>query len=75
MVFGATIAFERFAPQLFFRIFLLVAYALGIVFWLSAWAWAASNAAFWLSYSGVFHYYGGQAGALAACAGLGALVW
>lgn len=75
IVFGATIFAERFSQQLFFRIGFLASYILNIIFWLSAWAWSASVAGTWLSYTFAGDYYRGQAGALAACAGLGALVW
>jgi hypothetical protein len=83
------------AQHYFFRIILLIAYIISIIFWLSAWAWSASVASVWLAYSGDFsssncHYdnnfnlvcdntgdnpwkrYGAS---LAACAGIGALIW
>jgi len=68
---------------MYYRIAAIIGYVLSIIFWLSAWAWAASNASVWLGvYSGYdygvvydnspFKSYGA---ALAACAGLGAVVW
>jgi len=60
----------------------VIACAISIVFWLSAWAWSASIAAFWLSYD-TYYYdsyinsapWHAEGAALAACAGLGAIVW
>lgn len=79
---GGALALEIWAPHMFYRIIALVAYILSIIFWLSAWAWAASTAAFWLSsycYGGycvsLTGYDKSEGSALAACAGLGALAW
>ncbi len=71
---------ELKAPQMFYRLIAIVGYAVSIIFWLSAWAWAASTAGFWLSYfCGVDFCEDGpwksEGSALAACAGLGAVVW
>ncbi|KAL1866374.1 hypothetical protein VTK73DRAFT_4752 [Phialemonium thermophilum] len=74
LIFGAAVAIEIWAPQYYYRIGALVAYILGVIFWLSGWAWAASSAAFWLSW-GLDNYNNHEGGALAACAGLGALTW
>lgn len=67
---------------MFYRIIALVAYMLGNIFWLSAWAWAASTASVWLGSYCLFGYCSGpsgdaksEGGALAACAALGAVVW
>lgn len=71
IVYGGAAAIEIWAAHLFFRIAALVAYILTIIFWLSAWAWSASVASDLLG-----GYYSSDYGtALAACAGLGALVW
>ncbi|EPE03585.1 hypothetical protein F503_01843 [Ophiostoma piceae UAMH 11346] len=82
LIFGILALFEYRLPQYYFRIVAVIAYAFSIVFWLSAWAWSASNAAFWLSnycYGGYCYdgdsYAKKEGGALAACAGLGAVVW
>ncbi|KAK1767998.1 hypothetical protein QBC33DRAFT_514288 [Phialemonium atrogriseum] len=72
IIYGGAIALEIYAPQYYFRIGLLIAYCLGVIFWLSAWAWAASTAAFWLSWAVYSH---GTGGALAGCAALGAVAW
>lgn len=70
---------ELGAPRYYYRIAALIGYILGIIFWLSAWAWAASVAAFWLSYVCSYGYcdgpFKGEGGSMAACAGLGAVVW
>ncbi len=53
---------------------MLVGQILAIIFWLTAWAWSASVASIWL---GGGYYYRSDAfgGALAGCAGLGAVAW
>lgn len=92
IIFGVALFLEFRAQHFFFRILLLIAYVISIIFWLSAWAWSASAASLWLSYAGDFdcsydsnfNYVCDQNGsnpwkregaALAACAGLGALIW
>jgi hypothetical protein len=82
IVMGGALAVEIWAPHMFYRIVALVCYILSIIFWLSAWAWAASTAAVWLStvcYFGVCGSPDGAAksegSALAACAALGAVAW
>jgi membrane protein implicated in regulation of membrane protease activity len=84
IIFGGLLAVERFAPHMYYRLVAVIAYALSIVFWLSGWAWCASWAAAYLS---VADYYGfgntlgydnwakKEGGALAGCAGLGAVAW
>ena len=73
---GGSLAIELAAPQLYYRIFILIAYVLNIIFWLSAWSWSASSAAFWLAYDSYYtHLYAGEGGALAGCAALGAFIW
>jgi hypothetical protein len=82
------------AQRYFWRIILLIAYIISIIFWLSAWAWSASVASVWLTYSVDYSYDCGfdnnnnyvcnttsdnagkrEGSVLAACAGLGALIW
>jgi len=82
IVMGGAVAIEIWAPHMFYRLIALIAYVLSIIFWLSAWAWAASSAAVWLGsycYLGVCSSPGGAAknegGALAGCAALGAVIW
>ncbi|KAK4173135.1 hypothetical protein QBC36DRAFT_360725 [Triangularia setosa] len=77
IVYGGAAAIEIWAPHFFYRIGALVGYILHIIFWLSAWAWSASAAAFWLSYTYGFLYdssWKREGQALGACAGLGALI-
>jgi len=78
LIFGAAVAVELLAPQLFFRILAFVVYLLSIIFWLSGWAWAASWAA--AAWSGYYNCSRGGAcsnygAALAAVAALGAFTW
>jgi hypothetical protein len=79
IIYGAQIAVEKLAPHMFFRAVAVVLCVISIIFWLSAWAWAASSAGAWLSLAGYDGFYDGawkkEGSALAACAGLGALVW
>ncbi|KAK4444943.1 hypothetical protein QBC34DRAFT_170940 [Podospora aff. communis PSN243] len=84
IVYGGGLALEKFQPNNFFRIGLLIGYIFSVIFWLSAWAWSASLASLWLSiYSSANgfrndDYYSPvkQLGAaLAVCAALGAVVW
>jgi membrane protein implicated in regulation of membrane protease activity len=82
IVIGGALAIEIWFPHMFYRLVALIAYILSIIFWLSAWAWAASTAALWLSTSCYFgtcsspsSYASREGGALAGCAGLGAIVW
>jgi hypothetical protein len=78
IVFGGATAIEIWAPHLFYRIIALIAYILSIIFWLSAWAWAASSARLWLAitvYYDADNRWKAEGGALAACAAFGAVVW
>ncbi len=78
IVFGGATAIEIWAPQMFYRIIAVIAYIFSMIFWLSAWAWAASSASAWLSLSqfGVIdNSWKSEGGALAACAAFGAIVW
>jgi hypothetical protein len=82
IIYGVLMFLEFKMPRYYYRIAALVAFVFSIIFWLSAWAWSASLASFWLStvcYGGVCvetdDYAKKEGGALAACAGLGAVVW
>ncbi|ORY65183.1 uncharacterized protein BCR38DRAFT_340942 [Pseudomassariella vexata] len=77
IIYGIAIALELKAQNYFFRIVVLIAYVLSVIFWLSGWAWSASWAATILSYTayevdGVYKTFGSV---MAACAGLGAILW
>ncbi|KAK3398378.1 hypothetical protein B0T20DRAFT_206745 [Sordaria brevicollis] len=71
VVYGGSLAFEFAAPHLFYRIVGLILYSLAVVFWLSGWAYAASQAAIVIDWTGGSDY----GSALAVCAGLGAVAW
>lgn len=85
IIYGALLFFELKAPQYYFRLIGIIGYSLGVIFWLSGWAWAASYASFWLSLSR--YCYGGFCGdasdsntrafggAMAGCAAIGAIIW
>ncbi|CAK7225035.1 hypothetical protein SCUCBS95973_005724 [Sporothrix curviconia] len=82
IVHGGLFFLEFKMPRYYYRLVALIAYCFSLIFWLSAWAWSASIASFWLStvcYGGVCgsvdSYAKKEGGALAACAGLGAVVW
>lgn len=66
---------EFFAPNLYFRILFVVALTLNAIFWLAAWAWAASAAASWNSYWWDGDNSDAYGASMAAEAALGALVW
>lgn len=77
IIVGTMIAFERFAPQFYLRLTYVVLLPLSAIFWLSAWAWAASVASVWSGYDSSF--WGGElsrySASIAACAALGAFTW
>ncbi|CAK7199717.1 hypothetical protein SEUCBS139899_002400 [Sporothrix eucalyptigena] len=82
IIYGGLFFIEYKVPRFYYRIAAVVAFAFSNIFWLSAWAWSASLASFWLStvcYDGVCDsidsYAKKEGGALAACAGLGAVTW
>lgn len=87
ITYGVFLFFELKAPHMFYRIIAVIVWALSIIFWLSGWALAASHAASVMSvanmYDGYSKYlnntfydwYKKYGGALAGCAGIGALVW
>ncbi|KAH6895231.1 hypothetical protein B0T10DRAFT_210941 [Thelonectria olida] len=78
LILGFMLASEFFAPQLYIRIAFIGALILCAIFWLSAWAWAASVASsFYSWYDGwysdnTFSAYGGS---MAAAAAIGAVTW
>ncbi|KAI0385888.1 hypothetical protein F5Y04DRAFT_276410 [Hypomontagnella monticulosa] len=81
IAYGVPIIIEHVAPRLYYRLFVLTAYALGVIFWLTGWVWSASWASYALSLDnndeassnrGSWATFGSVMG---ACAGLGALAW
>lgn len=79
ILLGFMLVSEYWLPQFYYRIAFIGALLLAVIFWISAWAWAAAVSS-WL-----FKYYDGwfgpQAGldgwgaSLAAGAALGAVAW
>ncbi|KAI3329405.1 hypothetical protein HD806DRAFT_285335 [Xylariaceae sp. AK1471] len=81
LVYGGALAIGRYVPQFYYRAGFLIGYILTVIFWLTGWAWAAAWAAYILSFDN-YDSYDNIRGAwkafgqsIAACAGLGALVW
>ncbi|KAI0468686.1 hypothetical protein F4859DRAFT_524209 [Xylaria cf. heliscus] len=81
LIYGGMLAIEHFAPQFYYRIVIIVGQLLSVIFWLSAWAWAASWASYTLSFEnprpydrirGAWMAFGQT---IAACAGIGAGAW
>ncbi|EJT77934.1 hypothetical protein GGTG_03037 [Gaeumannomyces tritici R3-111a-1] len=84
IVYGAVTAIQVWAPRMFFRIAALIAYLLGIIFWLASWGWAASMSGVYFSLANTYsnRIYGAlpnklrqEGGALAGCAAIGAIAW
>lgn len=90
LIYGILTFVELRAQHMYYRIIAIIAYTISIIFWLSAWAWSASVAGLWLSAGNDFGYYDdvdesyydsyvkawkNEGAALAACAGLGAVIW
>ncbi|KAI1750968.1 hypothetical protein F4782DRAFT_229887 [Xylaria castorea] len=80
-IYGGMLAVEHCAPQLYYRIVFIVGQLLSVIFWIYAWAWAASWASYTLSFDN-YNSYNSIQGAwmtfgktIAACAGTGAEVW
>ncbi|KAI0514852.1 hypothetical protein F5B22DRAFT_222482 [Xylaria bambusicola] len=81
LVYGAVLAVAQYAPQFYYRIGVLVGQLLSLLFWIAGWTWAASWAAYTLSFDNYRSYEPirghwktfGQT--TAACAGIGALIW
>ncbi|CAM1511183.1 Fc.00g086960.m01.CDS01 [Cosmosporella sp. VM-42] len=80
IILGCMLVSEFFAPQLYFRLAFVGALILDAIFWLSAWAWAASVASDWISYYNNWGF-GSDSGldkygsSMAAAAALGAFTW
>jgi hypothetical protein len=78
LILGFMLASEFFAPQLYIRIAFIGALILCAIFWLSAWAWAASVASsFYSWYDGWYgdHTFSAYGGSMAAAAAIGAVTW
>ncbi|KAF6833027.1 hypothetical protein CPLU01_05823 [Colletotrichum plurivorum] len=82
VVLGGAMALERFAPHLYFRLALLIAYGTNVLFWLSGWAWSASIAALFLGDACIGSTCFGPTteekkygGSMAAAAAVGAVNW
>lgn len=81
LIFGGMLVIEHCAPQFYYRIIAVAGQLLGVFFWISGWAWAASSASDTLSFDNYSPYdkirgpwmaYGKT---IAACAGIGAGAW
>ncbi|RYP61778.1 hypothetical protein DL771_010000 [Monosporascus sp. 5C6A] len=75
IVYGGSTVIEIWYPQWYYRVIVLVAYVLAVILWLSAWAWAASWGSFILAYANYYAPYQRYGSVVAACSGLGAIVW
>ncbi|RWA03575.1 hypothetical protein EKO27_g11527 [Xylaria grammica] len=81
LVYGGMLVTQYYAPQFYYRIGVLVGQLLSAIFWISAWAWAASWAAYILSFDNYNSYdeirgsWKAFGQTTAACAGIGALIW
>ncbi|KAH7119465.1 hypothetical protein B0J13DRAFT_457779 [Dactylonectria estremocensis] len=77
LVIGGMLASEFFAPQLYLRLAFICGLILAAIFWLSAWAWAASFASDLYRIYGVGGYNDSNpwAASMAAGAILGAFTW
>ncbi|RYO75157.1 hypothetical protein DL766_005210 [Monosporascus sp. MC13-8B] len=75
IVYGGSTVVEIWYAQSYYRVVVLVAYVLAVIFWLSAWAWAASWGSFILAYANYYGPYQRYGSVVAACAGLSAIVW
>ncbi|KAH0429350.1 hypothetical protein CcaCcLH18_08472 [Colletotrichum camelliae] len=82
LILGGAMALERFAPRFYFRLALLIAYGVSVLFWLSGWAWSASIAALFLGNTCIGSTCFGPTteetrygASMAAAAGVGAVNW
>ncbi|KAF5498005.1 hypothetical protein CGCS363_v008434 [Colletotrichum siamense] len=82
IILGGAMALERFAPQFYFRLALLIAYGVNVLFWLSGWAWSASIASLFLGNTCIGSTCFGPTteetrygASMAAAAGVGAVNW
>jgi len=71
IIYGLILFAELQAQHMFYRLVIIIASAISIVFWLSGWAWAAS----WASATSVIGYPNSVNGAMAGCAAVGAIIW
>lgn len=83
-MYGVVTAVQVWAPRMFFRVAALIAYLLGIIFWLASWGWAASVSGVYFSLASSYssRVYGDlpnklrqEGGAMAGCAAIGAIAW
>ncbi|KAI0456641.1 hypothetical protein F5B21DRAFT_467379 [Xylaria acuta] len=81
LIYGGMLAIENYAAQFYYRIVVILCQLLSVIFWISGWVWAASWAAYTLSFEN-YSSYDRIRGAwmafgrtIAACAGIGAGVW
>ncbi|KAI0553577.1 hypothetical protein F4679DRAFT_529653 [Xylaria curta] len=81
LIYGGLLVIERCVPRFYYRIVFIIGQLLSVIFWITAWAWAASWASYTLSFDNYSSYdkirgawmtYGKI---IAACAGIGAGVW
>src|SRR5262249_5262741 len=83
LIFGSMIFTEMRAPYLHYRIVYVIVLCLLAIFWLSAWAWAASVAsAYFAYYHGDYYYdddvdheFTAYGASMAAGAAIGAVNW
>ncbi|KAJ0386472.1 hypothetical protein COL922a_004237 [Colletotrichum nupharicola] len=82
LILGGAMALERFAPQFYFRLALLIPYGVNVLFWLSGWAWSASIASLFLGNTCIGSTCFGPTteetrygASMAAAAGVGAINW
>ncbi|KAJ5005089.1 hypothetical protein K4K57_011937 [Colletotrichum sp. SAR 10_99] len=82
LILGGAMALERFAPQFYFRLALLIVYGVNVLFWLSGWAWSASIASLFLGNTCIGSTCFGPTteetrygASMAAAAGVGAVNW
>ncbi|KAI8176515.1 hypothetical protein K4K51_006404 [Colletotrichum sp. SAR 10_75] len=82
IILGGAMALERFAPQFYFRLALLIVYGVNVLFWLSGWAWSASIASLFLGNTCIGSTCFGPTteetrygASMAAAAGVGAVNW
>ncbi|KAI1759837.1 hypothetical protein GGR53DRAFT_118289 [Hypoxylon sp. FL1150] len=77
IIYGAPIAIQVFAPQLYFRVITLIASILSVIFWLVGWAWSTS----WMTHAedhaanNNTSYWTRSANLMGALAGVGVFTW
>ncbi|KAM5348441.1 hypothetical protein ACJ41O_008265 [Fusarium nematophilum] len=75
LILGGMLASEFFAPQFYLRLLFIGGLILSAIFWLSAWAWAASFAADIYRLGGRHSDLDPWGASIAAGAALGAFTW